>query len=767
MKRPLPQHDRPNRSPFPAALGLVVAAGVVGILIFETAARAQTQAPNRLQPPGPESFAVPPETPLEQWDAVDYLVRSGQAKLALPYLNAFLKAKPDDATLLKIRDDYGLGSILRLHDDPATAPLAEPILKMVGAAARRHATDPERLERAIAALTQSAAEQDYGIDRLRRAGPYAIPALVQKLSDPNLSGADRALIVRNMGRLDASAIPALVAVLDAPDAELAADAASALGRIGDARAVPALTFPAARSDGADALRNAAQQAIARITGRSFEDQPRTPARVLADQAWAYQRGQVAFPADAVELWNWQGNAPAPVTLSRDDAAAQLGLRRAREALRLDPSDVPAQVAMVSLALEAAARKFGAAMVAAQDPTGAFAASLATGPAVLGEVVRTAIQDNHPDLAAVASLALARVADRNGLAIEGRSSPLVEALSAPDRRVQFAAAAALVNLDPPRTFPGASRLVPVLSRFAAMLADPRAVVIDGNLNRAGGVVAALQGIGYDPMTAADGQEGFRLAAGSADVEFVILEPSALQGSWNWLDTIANLRADARTAGLPIFLIGPIKQNQRLALRLNDDPRTAWLVATDDAQALRSQLDRELKRMNHRPLSPEERQGYAQAAAALLARIANKPGSPFAADLLTAEPALAIALSQPTTAPAASAALGEVPGIDAQRDLADVLLDSSRPAPLRNAAGSRLVRSIQRFGPLLTDDQERRLLDVAGSEADPAIHSVLAAVLGALRPEPQVVGSRLRNFAPVQPPAPAAESNTPPSGSAPDQ
>ena len=51
--------------------------------------------------PGPETFGKKPTTPLELWDAADYLVRTGQAKQALPYLNQFLQGKPDDATLIE------------------------------------------------------------------------------------------------------------------------------------------------------------------------------------------------------------------------------------------------------------------------------------------------------------------------------------------------------------------------------------------------------------------------------------------------------------------------------------------------------------------------------------------------------------------------------------------------------------------------------------------------------------------------------------------
>src|SRR5271170_4992120 len=76
----------------------------------------------KAQVPGPELFAKEPRTPLELWQAVDYLVRTSQAKKAVPYLDKFVKSAPDDATMIAVRNQYGLGSILRLNDDPATQP---------------------------------------------------------------------------------------------------------------------------------------------------------------------------------------------------------------------------------------------------------------------------------------------------------------------------------------------------------------------------------------------------------------------------------------------------------------------------------------------------------------------------------------------------------------------------------------------------------------------------------------------------------------------
>ena len=211
----------------------------------------------KAQVPGPESFVQEPRTPMELWSAIDYLVRTGQIKQAVPYLDKFMSSQPDDATLIQIRDKFGTGSILRLEDDPATRKYAQPLVAKLTEAARRHAAHPDRIARFVAALTRSTEEQEYAIARLREAGPHAVPFLVDACSiEPAFRPTSAPLLARNMGRLDRTAVPALLAVLDSPDAQLAADAATALGRIGDPRAVPFLTYPAAAAESPPAVRQA-------------------------------------------------------------------------------------------------------------------------------------------------------------------------------------------------------------------------------------------------------------------------------------------------------------------------------------------------------------------------------------------------------------------------------------------------------------------------------------------------------------------------------
>ena len=157
---------------------------VPSVLVLMAVALAGLNAPTPAlaQAPGPESFAQEPRTPMELWSAIDYLVRTGQSKKAVPYLDTFMKSQADDATLVEIRDKYGAGSILRLADQPATSKYAQPLAERLTAAVRRHATQPERISRAVAGLTGTTEEQAYAVARLKEAGPYAVPFLVERSS---------------------------------------------------------------------------------------------------------------------------------------------------------------------------------------------------------------------------------------------------------------------------------------------------------------------------------------------------------------------------------------------------------------------------------------------------------------------------------------------------------------------------------------------------------------------------------------------------------
>jgi hypothetical protein len=680
------------------------------------------------QPPGPELFAKDPRTPLELWGAVDYLIRTGQAKKAVPYLDRFMKGRPDDASLLAIRDRFGPGSILQLDDDPATRPFVKPLADALADAARRHAYQPERLAQFVSELTKSPEEQDYAIRHLRGVGAHAVPYLVDALSQPDLAPEKRELLIHNIGRLDSTVIPGLVAVLASPDPALVAAAARALGSIGDRGAIPHLTFIAASLGSPPAPASAAREAIAHLTGKPFSAQGHTPVQVLTKAAWRYHRHQVDLPEEPVEIWSWDSNrkAPVPRKVSRREAEATLGLQLADEALRLDPKDHDAQVAQLSLTMEKAIEQIGWSAFPAKDQA-TFAAATASGPSVLTDVLQAAVAAGKADLAAAAAMALGQVTDAAALASTGSPHPLVNALRAPGRRVQLTAAKALVKLAPTQPFPGSSWVVPALARFVINQALPRAVVIDNNPNRGSQLAGFLINLGYDSQLEPTGNQGFRTATETADVELILISYDLFRG-WGLRDTLASLNADARTAAIPVAVYSPVDWPLKHPNLERDYPHLQFLVQPVDADMLKQQL----KKLPA-PLTQEERAGYSREAVALLAQIAKDPKKPIAADLAPAEPALTAALRAADASLEAAAVLSAIPDPDAQRSLADLVLDPSQTQAMRSQAAAELTRSIQRFGPLMSADQEARLATTLRDEANPGLRAGLAAIVSALSPK----------------------------------
>ncbi|WP_165230448.1 HEAT repeat domain-containing protein [Aquisphaera insulae] len=723
--RGLPEgrHSAPGRRrPRSAAplLLLAILAPAAAVLSVAPAAPAQ--------PPGPELFAMDPRNPRELWAAVDYLVETGQAAKAVPYLERFSKAEVSDEVLAEIREKYGIRSILRLADDRSTARFAEPLVNRFSEASYRHALQPDRVAALAAELTGTPLEQNYAVAGLREAGPYAVPAILEAMTKPGVSPEAHALYLKNLSRLDRSTVPALLAAVDAAEPSVAADAAEAIGKLGEPTAVPFLTYAAAAADTPPPVKEAARAAIARLTGKPFEAQPVAPTRVLTEAAWRYHRHQVEFPGDPVMVWGWDGGrkVPAPRAMKATDAERTFGLKLAGQAARLDPNDLDAKVVNQSLTLEAAVARAGFNDFPGKEQP-VFDAAVKQGPAVLEEVLRKATADRKDDLAGAAAMALARNVQPGDLARNGRPHPLVDALVAPGRRTQLAAARAIVGMEPRGPFPGSSRLVPVLTRFISAEPPPRAVVIDTNPNRGSQVAGALRGLGYEVSLGLDGSEGFLAAVEAADTELVFVA-HALEGNHTWTltDVLTNLKRDARTANLPVYIYGPLHLDVERPSLPQNFPGVKFIV-----QPVSSAILEQLLKGRPSRLTPEDRSRYTVEAAALLAKLAGRPDGPFAADLATAGPPLIFALGVPATSESAAAALADVPTTAAQRSLADAAIDVARPPALRSKAAGSLAHSIARFGPLVSGDQEIQLAADATAEPDAATREAIASAVSALR------------------------------------
>jgi CheY-like chemotaxis protein len=723
-----------------------------------------------------EDFYLPynrlPETTLEHWAVVKYEVGLGNYRRAKDRLKAFwdkLVAEPDaDRFLVSLYEKEGLGYFVRLSniaelreltakdpDSDKEQAVVDLLLQRVSRAMAARSRDPDRVRFFVKRLAGPVEERAYAIDQLRRAGPLAVPAILEAYRDPQADAKAREPFATALLKLHADAGPPILACLDSSDAQLQMLALDwFLGRA-DERVLPYLWYLQASPEALPAVRQRALEALVRFT--------RTPASELRDarlmclkEAEKWYKGEVQPPPGGQYLvWVWD-DRQGPVAQRFDAPQAREYWTRywARKALDLDPVYEPAQVLLLSALLERAYEQ-GAVEKGLEQVAPALHGLLAeTRPQLLERILERACSENRTLVALAAVRALQPAGDWRLVRGTGQTlPPLVRALSYPDRRVQMAAAEAILNIPQSEGFPGANRVVEVLRLAVAGNGPPRALLgfADDTAGRRFGEL--VQQLGYAATYASSGRRVLQLAAELGDVELIVLDANLPEvGGVN--ATMAQLRGSPNTAGIPILLLPEPEQQRAMQAIAQRYPRVLVLSHPPvSLEMLREQSRPLLEDRQRLPLSDAERSQHALKALDWLRRMAAGEVAGF--DMRPAEPAVIRALGDDQLAIAAAAVLAHRSGKTAQQALADLVLSDGRGEAVRAAAAHHLRRSIQRHGVLLKQEQLARLPQLATTAQEAALREEAARLINLLQPDPAADGARLRSL-PTRMPREAGEA-----------
>jgi hypothetical protein len=465
-----------------------------------------------------------------------------------------------------------------------------------------------------------------------------------------------------------------------------------------------------------------------------------------------------------------------------------GLRFARQALELDPTYEPAQIVFLSLALEKGYERAGL-----DKPLEAGAPDVkqlvrVVSPQLVMNVLDRALADHRRPVILGAIQTLGDLGEVQAVqSTEQRVPALLRALNYPDRRVQFAAADAVLRIPTSNPQGYAWRVVDILRRSLVPDTAAKVIVADAKSDRANQFAAAVTAAGYQPIVKHDGRDVLRRLGEAADIDAVLIvvdsgekilpqpmkvdDPGRARAQvdkpadplLNALPnpglnfTLSQLRADIDYGLVPVLLMvapdatGNVPADFELSLkRMIAGYRNVWIVpASLDPNALKQALANRIAEGTGKPLSEEERQNRAAQSTVWLRRMAvgEVPGY----NIQPAQEALFRALQVPELAPLAIEAVGRLPFADPQRELARMVLTDGEP-PLRAAAALALGRHIQTNGLALTHDQINGLEALFLSTADPKLKGNVALVLGSLHPSPRQTGDRLQGYTPTPPPPP---------------
>lgn len=695
-------------------------------------------------------LATEPTTPQEYVDAVLLLLRLGRPELARDYLDQLLQLNLDDATLLALREEHGTATFLQLSRVEALRPASADLLDMMNTATINHINDPQTLQDVIRRLTGTSREQQQAITELKFLGPEAVPIILKRIQTPQ-AGDDPDQMAFALTMLGPSVAPPLIAALKTSDERLQGVILSILGQIGSSRDVPFLwnyAFPASRPN---AIRMAARETISRIEFGDVMAAQRVNDFGVAEQLESlviqHLRGEVVWDTDdagMATLWAYdaQSDSPAMHLVTPPSASRFVAEWLARDLQTLDPANINSQVLLTATLLEHEVHLAGWDQPIPQGVGTAHDIALLGGSELCRRVASLALENRLIGAAVSSIMALGQNGSVDLLYGTGpQASVLVEALNDVEPRIQFAAAEAVMLLQPTEVFPHANRVVEIFAKGLTSSSQRETVVIDPNEQRGGRMAGLLDEMGYRSRVAATGQEGFQRVAEQGDVVLAVIHLNSIR--WELTQTVSNLRADARTASVPIAIYGPLGLEDRAEVLSGQHPDVFYVHETFDSHELRHQLLPVLAQITPPDLTPEQLNERKQASAYWLRQIALADrGDIF--PLQDAEASLSDALNDPGVAASAIVAYGSIGRAEVQARLMEHATAPGIDPTQRQRAALHLAFHIKKFGVLLSPSDLQRLQNAHASETDPGVKSLLSAAIGSIPREADAVAPLLEAF-----------------------
>jgi CheY-like chemotaxis protein len=742
-----------------------------------------------------------PKAPSEFWRAVTFQMNTGKYDAAAFYMKGFLASSPSDQDLTDLEAKDGLAAFLRLRNVARWSPdakvndeakkNAEEIITRVHTALEKRLGNQGRINRLVAALRGDPEERAFALKEVQRSGARAVPALVSALRGDTDATA-RATILTALPSMPEDSVAPLLASLDMTDARLRYEILQSLGQRVDfaylparpeLNPLPALDYLSSSANQPKDVQQLARSLITRL--RPVSRNEVKPGKVeLTDAAMRFHKHQERFARpDSIAVWRWEGDdlALTPSTVSQ--AEEYFGLRYARWALELDPEYLPAQVAFLSIAADKAMGRAGIAadLTKADPPVHDLLAT--SSAAALMATLDQAIVDRRTTVALAVTKALAgRDEVKAAQPARYRAGVLVRALEFPDRRVQLAAADALVRIPGPFAQQNQTKVVEILRRSlsaeseVALPGKPRVLVAHYDAAKGRDLAGVFREAGFDVVNVRTGHELMDRVRQANDIDFVAIDSELPYPPLP--DVLAHFRYDTFAKSVPVRVLYQPKDRstypsvamesrlarstpQTVAIR-NDEERAAFdadnrikaltvnmpgvelVRGPVTAAVVKASFEQDVNVEAGPSLSADERKAAAKLAIGLIRDLAiGQPGI----DLKPADRAIRQAMKVDDLAADAIVAAGRLSGREAQIDLAALTLDNKRKPELRLAAAENLALHIQRFGAALTPATGDALVQLAASTSDPVFRGQVASVVGVLTPEGKTTGLRLqRYFAP---------------------
>lgn len=379
----------------------------------------------------------------------------GRYDLAKGYAKAVLQSNPDPEELFEIskKNTQGYEFLLKVKQiapDAELGELSSKVLEIIdqGRFARR--IDPAVIVEEVNRLSTTERGWLIASQRLHDAGEYAIPFMLDAMSDPSRED-EFPDIVRALPKVGRDAIRPLAVALQTDNIKIKARIIEALGEIRYPQALGYLKY-IIENDSSAELQQLAKNSMGQIDPVAV----RVPAAQLFYQlaeSYYYHAQSLSPVGDAptsnVWFWDSQKRLPVREAVAKDYFYELMAMRSCEWALKADPKYGPA----IGLWLAAyfKAESTGIEQMPEYFGSGHADASVyatTAGVEYLHQALARAIRDKNAFVALGIIEALGTTAGEKSLMYRvGQNQPIIQALSFDDKKVRYSAAIAIAAAGP--------------------------------------------------------------------------------------------------------------------------------------------------------------------------------------------------------------------------------------------------------------------------------------------------------------------------------
>ncbi len=510
------------------------------------------------------------------WDDFLHYTAIGRLDLAAGYAQAIVDGSPDPLELLALSESNpnGYQILLKMHAASEELKVVSgKILEIIEQGRFLRRTDPRIIIQEIKRLSTTIRGRIAAEQRLKNAGEYAIPYMLDAMADPDRKS-EFANITGALPKIGRDAIRPLVAALQMNNVGVKAEIIKALGEIGYLQSAGYLKY-VMENDESQLLRQLAAKSVEKIDPAAL----RTPAAQLLFRLGEsyYNHAESVAPAaeyDFANVWFWDAVAGKLVRQEVDKQYFNelMAMRSCEWALKADANTGSAIALWLAAFFKAEGTGVAQPAYFGQGHADAMTYATTAGPEYLHEALDRALgdKDAYVSLGLVEALA-ANAGEKSLLYRIGTEQPLVKALSFEDRMVRYSAAIAIGQAGPNSGFTGSSLIIQNLAEAIddsgrEELGDPIADVYE---LRAIQVMLKLA-VTRNPVVDVSAARGALIAAtgkSRADMQMLAGEVLARLSSPDAQRAIADMAlAESNSKAVRIAAFGSLAVSAKLNARL---------------------------------------------------------------------------------------------------------------------------------------------------------------------------------------------------------